>query len=206
MTFNDRLDAGELLSHALKDHLPADRKDVVVVGLPRGGVIVAASLARRLGLPVGFIIIKKIGHPDNPEFAVGAVGPKEIFLNPDVSVDPNYVKQTAQELRKEIARQSKLYHHGTKDTDRKGKIIVLVDDGIATGLTVKTAIAELRSEHPQKIILAVPVAAADSLGELAHDADDVVCLYTPALFMAVGQFYQSFDQVSENEVRATLRQ
>jgi len=205
MTFKDRHDAGKLLAFALKDHLSKDPSDVVVVGLPRGGVIVAYEIAKRLNLPLDTMVIKKIGHPDNSEYAVGAVGSSEIFLNPDVSISTDYVKQQARQLRSEITRQVAIYHKDFKPIELKGKQIVLVDDGIATGLTAKTAIAELRAAGAAKIILAVPVAAADSLAELSHDADDVVCLYTPAYFMAVGQFYQLFEQVEEHQVAKTLR-
>lgn len=204
MTFKDRIEAGKLLSFSLRSHLPEDHRDVLVVGLPRGGVVIASEIARLLSVPFDFLIVKKIGYPENPEFAVGAVGTKEIFLNPDVSVEAEYIRSSAEQLRREIVRQEKLYG-GRNAPNYAKKIIVLVDDGIATGLTVKAAIAELRARKPQKIILAVPVAAADSLAELSGDVDDLVCLYTPAFFMAVGQFYENFEEVSEQEVAALLK-
>lgn len=205
MTFKDRTDAGKLLAFSLNHHLPEDHRDVLIVGLPRGGVIIAKEIARLLRVPFDFLIVKKIGHPDNPEFAVGAVGTKEIFLNPDVSVDAEYIRSSAERLRSEIARQEKLYRGSRSALSLFNKIIVLVDDGIATGLTVKAAIAELRAHKPQKIILAVPVAAADSLAELSGEVDDLVCLYTPAFFMAVGQFYESFQEVTEQQVTELLK-
>ncbi len=205
MTFKDRADAGKLLSFSLRDHLPDDRDNIVVVGLPRGGVVVAKEVARALKLPLDTIVIKKIGHPENSEFAVGAVGEREIFLNPDATVDAAYARNTAERLRREIKRQETLYRAGAGAPNYESKIVVLVDDGIATGLTVKVAIAELRAHKPKKIILAVPVAAGDSLAELSHDVDDLVCLYTPAFFMAVGQFYENFEEVSDEEVTALLK-
>ncbi|MBI3260771.1 phosphoribosyltransferase [Candidatus Berkelbacteria bacterium] len=205
MTFKDRVDAGKLLAFSLREHLPKDRANVLVVGLPRGGVVVASIVASELGLALDFLIVKKIGHPDNPEFAVGAVGRREIFLNADYSVDTEYVHSSANGLRAQIARQEMVYRAGRAAPDYADKTIVLVDDGIATGLTTKAAVAELRAHRPQKIILAVPVAAADSLAELSRDVDDVVCLYTPAYFTAVGQFYENFQEVSEQEVAGLLK-
>lgn len=205
MTFKDRADAGKLLAFGLRDHLPDDQDAIVVVGLPRGGVVVAKEIARALKLPLDAMVIKKIGHPENPEFAVGAVGEREIFLNPDATVDGAYIRDTAEQLRSQIKRQKTLYRAGQDAPNYENKIVILVDDGIATGLTVKVAIAQVRAHKPKKIILAVPVASADSLAELSHDVDDLVCLYTPAFFMAVGQFYENFEEVSEHQVAELLK-
>lgn len=205
MTFKDRVDAGRLLAFSLSRHLPTNRENVVVVGLPRGGVVVADTIAQSLKLPLDVMVVKKIGHFANPEFAVGAVGKQEIFLNPDAPADPDYVRAAAQSSRREIERQEKLYRQGRKPLGAEGKVVVLVDDGIATGLTVRVAIAQLRSQKVHKIILAAPVAAGDSLAQLAHEVDDVVCLYTPSFFMAVGQFYENFEEVSEREVARIIK-
>lgn len=205
MTFKDRGDAGKLLAFILREHLPKDHLNVIVVGLPRGGVVVAKEIARALELPLDAMVIKKIGHPENPEFAVGAVGEREIFLNPDVVVEASYIRDSAQQLRSEIKRQKALYRAGADSPNYENKVVVLVDDGIATGLTLKVAIAQVRAKKPKKIILAVPVAAADSLTELSGEVDDLVCLYTPAFFMAVGQFYEDFQEVTEQKVTELLK-
>jgi predicted phosphoribosyltransferase len=168
-------------------------------------VIVAATIAKALALPLDVVLVKKIGHPDNPEFAVGAVGKHEIFLNPDVQVPARYISQTAAKLRDEITKREASYRAGRKRLDLADKVVVVADDGIATGLTTKTAIAEIRSQKPSKIILTVPVAAGEALAQLSHDADDTVCLYTPAVFFAVGQFYQEFEQVPDRQVIAALK-
>lgn len=204
MTFKDREDAGRLLAFALAQHIKSDER-AVVVGLPRGGVIVAAEIAHQLNAPLDFIVVRKIGHPDNPEFAVGAVGLREVFLNPEVTVPSEFISDAAKTLRKEILQRERSYRGGKLAQQYRDKTIVLADDGIATGLTMKAAIAELRAQRPKRIVLATPVAAADALAALAHDVDDVVCLYTPSLFMAVGQFYESFPQVSDSEVVKALQ-
>lgn len=204
MTFTDREHAGLLLAHALKAHIRPNEK-VVVFGLPRGGVVVAAEVAKALKAPLDVIIVKKLGHPDNPEFAVGAVGENDLFLNNQVDIDAEYIKKRAEELRKQIKQLATKFRGKKPFPDLEGKTAILVDDGIATGLTTKVAIAELKLHGPERIILAVPVAAPDALANLSGEVDELVCLYAPAFFMAVGQFYNAFEQVDDKAVSALLK-
>jgi len=207
MLFKDRKEAGQKLAQRLIGY--KNNQKVVVLGVPRGGVVVAKEVAQALGCPLDIVIARKIGSPSNPEFALGAVGERgDIVLNPDILIDESlgqYLEKEAANQRKEIKRRLKLFRGKKKPLVLKDRIVIIVDDGIATGSTLLAAIKSIRKQNPQKIIVAVPVAPASALTDLAKEADEVVCLYTPELFWAVGQFYQDFPQTEDTEVMKILQ-
>ncbi|WP_456455512.1 phosphoribosyltransferase [Thermovibrio sp.] len=215
MVFRNRKEAGELLAEAIKERFNGKLKDPVVVAIPRGGVVVAEPIAKALKAPIDLVIPRKIGAPFNPEFAVAAITEEgTIFLNPNLSpelmlrlgITEEYLKEQALKELKEIKRRKEKYLSGLENVEKEGRDVILVDDGIATGLTVKAAIASLRKERPNRIILAVPVMPRDKVREFEGLVDELVVLYAPVDFSAVGQFYYDFTQTSDEEVIEILRE
>jgi len=202
MIFKDRHDAGKQLAKTLLKY--KSKKDVVVIGIPRGGVEVAFDTAKTLKVTLGIIVTKKIPHPNEPEFAIGAVSLGNYIINEDFK-DLDYIKKTVREMNREIKRRYKEYTKG-KFPDLENKIVIIVDDGLATGYTMLAAIKYARSKNPKKIIVAVPVAAQDSFEKAEQIADEVICLHVPKFFDAVGSFYQEFDQLEDDEVRFYLKE
>lgn len=210
MPFADRSDAGRRLAGALAAY---KGQAVVVFALPRGGVPVAAEVARALSAPLDLLLVRKIGAPMQPELAVGAVvdGPDPIVVRNEEVL--RLTGTTAEEFdaicareRAEIERRRKLYLAGRPPHDPKDKIAIVVDDGIATGATMRAALQATRRRKPGKLVLAVPVAAADSLESLAREADETVCLETPPDFFAIGAYYADFRQLKDADVVALLAQ
>lgn len=189
MIFKNRQSAGKLLAKRLKEF--RDKPNVLVLGIPRGGVVVASEIAKKLRLPLDIIVTRKIGAPYQPELALGAVDPDgQVVGGLNLKVD---------EQLEEIKRREKLYREGRKaSSDVENKIVILVDDGLATGLTVISAISYLRRHGAKRIILAVPVASKEALEKI--DADKVEVLYIPEYLQAVGQFYQNFEEVNDEKV------
>lgn len=205
MHFKDRQDAGKQLAHALRSYKD---KDAVIFALPRGGVVIGGEIAKFLNAPLDLIIPRKIGHPDNPEYAIAAVGESGDVVQSGDSfghIDQEWFKKEVNNQLEEIKRRRKLYLGKKLPLDLKGKIAIIVDDGLATGLTMKVAIKELRRRKPKEVVVAVPVAPADTVKEIGKLVDDVVVLYVPSgFFGAIGSYYQDFDQVSDEEVIALL--
>ncbi|MEZ5811283.1 MAG: phosphoribosyltransferase [Rhizobiaceae bacterium] len=206
--FDDRRDAGRQLLKALPAIEPGR---AVVVALPRGGVPVGAVIAGALGCLLDVIIVRKIGAPGQPELAVGAVSDgaePRITVNGDIAralgLTAKDIARLAERERGELDRRDRLYRAGQPPLDIAGRTVILVDDGIATGATVKSALRLLRLQGPSDIILAVPVAPTETLAELEPEADRVVCLASPEPFIAVGAHYRDFDQTGDEEVVATL--
>src|SRR3989338_11436545 len=207
MIFQNRADAGEQLGQKLK-HLKGD-KNLLVLGLPRGGVVTAAEIARFLNAPLEVIICRKIGAPGNEEFAIGAISENVgLFLNQDVitayGISQNYIDATIARETKKIAAYQNTFRGGGKSPNIKNKTVVIADDGAATGYTLKAAIDSARKQNPEKIIIALPVAPLDTARELTPIADEIVILETPTRFQAVGQFYAEFTQVETEAVKALL--
>ena len=208
MLFNDRQEAGRLLAEKLEF---LKGKDVIVLAVPRGGVVVAAEVARALGAPLDVYITRKIGAPYNEELAIGAVAPDgstvlDQGLVSSLGVSPQYIEKETARQKTEIERRLKKYRGEAPPPRLAGRHVILVDDGVATGATTLAALRALRKQKPQKLILAVPVGPPDSIQMLSVEADQVVCLATPEPFWAVGRFFVDWSQTSDEEVIALLRQ
>ena len=202
--FHDRRYAGRQLGAALAARqLP----NPLVLGLPRGGVPVAYEVARSLGAPLDVLVVRKLGHPQQPELALGAVASGGVrVLNPAVMTDVSAAELeaiTARE-RAEVESREERYRRGRPAVDPAGHTAILVDDGLATGATMRAAVMAVRERSPAAVVVAVPVAPRSALGLLADQADDIVCLARPAVFFAVGQCYDDFAQVTDEEVAALL--
>lgn len=208
-TFEDRLEAGRRLAEVLVARRPADP---VVLALPRGGVPVAVEVARALHAPLDLVLVRKIGAPGNPELAIAAVADGG---EPAVEVDTYTMLQTGTTTEdvwrevprqlEEIERRRRLYLHGRDPVPLTGRTALLVDDGIATGSTMRAAIRSVRHHMPARIVVAVPVAPQQEVERLRNEVDEVVCLSMPRPFGAVGAHYHRFDQVSDDEVMALLK-
>ena len=206
--FKDRVDAGRQLAAAV---VRLGLVDPLVLALPRGGVPVAAEVARALHAPMDLLIVHKIGAPGQPELAVAAMAegnPPTVVIDERTSQvtegDHAYIKREVRRQRAEIERRCKIYRRGSAPLAVAGKTLVLVDDGIATGTTVRAALKSLRLLRPAKVVLAVPIASSDTLYELSKLVDDVVCLSEPANFRSIGTYYADFQQVGDDEVIALL--
>lgn len=208
MRFQDRRDAGRHLAERLRHF--AGRSDVVVLGLPRGGVPVAAEIAAVLRTPVDVVNVRKLGVPGHEEFAMGAIAVGGVRVLDERSIErlgiPRAaVEQVAEDERFELARREQRYRHGRPPAPLGGRTVILVDDGLATGLTMQAAIRSVRALGPARVVVAVPVAPRDALDALTTLADDVVCLHVPEPFFAVGSWYDDFAPVDDAEVEACLR-
>lgn len=202
--FKDRTHAGRLLAEELSAR-HAERENTIVLGIPRGGVVLANEVARRLSLPLDIIVTSKIGAPGNPEYAIGAVDPDgEVTPNPYAAYSLLELKQLAVPVHHKIESRLRLYRGAQEPLNLSGKTVILIDDGIATGLTVISAIAYLRRHGASSIVVAVPVIAAGAAALIRPDVDELVALEEPEVFYAVGQFYRHFDQVSDDEVLEAL--
>jgi len=203
MVFRNRVEAGKRLAEELLDYR---EKDVIVLAIPRGGVVVGYQVAHILSVPLDLIIPRKIGAPMNPELAIGAVSQDgTIVLNNELvkmlRIPESYIKEKADRQIQEIERRMKKYRGEGKPLPvLKGKTIILVDDGIATGATMRAAILSIRKQKPATLVVAVPVGPMETIMTLKNEADGVVCLEIPELFHAIGQFYEDFRQISDEEV------
>jgi predicted phosphoribosyltransferase len=201
--YRDRAHAGDILAGWLDRY--ADRPDVTVLGLVRGGVPVAARVAAALRVPLDVLVVRKLGVPGQPELAFGAVGPGGVrVLNPEMAgrLDPRDVEAVTVAESAELARRERVYRSGRAPLALGGRTAVLVDDGLATGASAAVAVAVARALGAVSVVVAVPVAPPESVDRLARLADAVVCPLTPARFGAVGRFYADFEQVTDEEVIA----
>jgi len=205
MVFKNRHEAGRQLAKKLKIY--KNENDVIVLGIPRGGVEVAFEVAKILKVALSIVVTKKIGHPFESEFAIGAVSQGNYILDEGYrkEADEGYIKKTVNKMNKEIKRRYKEYTKG-KLPQLKNKIVIVVDDGLATGYTMLAAIKYVKSKNPKKVIVAVPVAAQESLEKVKQDVSEVICLQVPVYFGAVGSFYQEFFQLEDKEVRFYLEE
>jgi predicted phosphoribosyltransferase len=203
--FIDRTDAGKQLAEALVRY---QSQPVVVYALPRGGVVLGVEVARSLEAPLDLIVVRKIGHPLQPEYAIGAVAEDGyIITNPaeTASLGKDWLDEAAALELQEAQRRRKLFLQGRGPLPVKDKIAIIVDDGLATGLTMLAAIHEMRKRHPKRIVVAVPVAASDTADRVRAEVDALVVLHTSERLGAIGSFYQRFDQVSDDEVVALMK-
>lgn len=203
--FADRVDAGERLALALADFAGPD---AVVLAIPRGGVIVGEVVARALHAPLDVVIPRKIGAPMNPELGLGAIAPGVRVLDrrmlEALRVSDEYLEREIEDQESEIERRQRAYREGRSPVDVRGKVAIVVDDGVATGGTAAAALRWARAQDAGRVVLAVPVAPVASLARLSQEADEVVVLAAPDPFYAVGEWYRRFDQTSDEEVVAAL--
>ena len=200
MIFRDRLSATRQLLPLLEVHR---RHPGVVIALPRGGVPMAAEIASHLDWPMHVLAVKKLPHPEKPEYAIGAVGLHDFVIDdPHADISKEYVDREVSRLQGLLRRREASYHQPELNVD--GKTVIIVDDGIATGLTMRYAISVMRTHKPRSIIIAVPVAASDAVRELHPLVDEFVVLHVPASFGAVGEWYESFAEVTDEDVQRCL--
>ncbi len=207
--FANRRAAGVELARHLQ--LYAGRKDVVVLALPRGGVPVAYEVARALGAPLDVFLVRKLGLPGHRELAMGAIASGGVrVLNADVvawyRIPDAIIDEAAREEQAELERRERVYREGRPAVPLNGKIVLLIDDGLATGSTMKAAVQAVRARGPARILVAVPVGAPDTCRDLEQIADEVVCARAPERFAAVGQWYRDFSQTTDEEVRELLHE
>lgn len=198
--FKDRFDAANQLVMRLKKY--SNNPDTIILAIPRGGVQLGYVLAKELHLPLDVIFTKKIGHPGNPEFAIGAVSTNHIYISPDFVHEPQlneYIEQQTIKIRKLLHERTTAYRGDKPALNLTNKIVIIVDDGVATGHTLSASMSLVRQDAPKKIIVALPVAPANTLNNLRKAADEVICLNIPDVFFGVGQFYQNFEQIDDNE-------
>jgi predicted phosphoribosyltransferase len=205
--FRNRIDAGRRLAAALNHH--AGRPDILVLGLPRGGVPVAWAVAQALGAPLDVLVVRKLGLPGWEELAMGALASGGICVLNDVliaecGVSADALEEVKAKERIELERRELAFRGRTGLPDIAGRTVILVDDGIATGFTLRAAIQALRQRHPARLVVAAPVAAADTWEEIGNLADEAVALLVPQDFRAVGQWYEDFSQTTDEEVREIL--
>jgi putative phosphoribosyl transferase len=208
MRFRNRSEAGRLLARALERY--KDQLDVLVLALPRGGVPVAYEVATNLNAPLDVFIVRKLGVPGHEELAMGAIASGGIrALNTAVikqlNIPRSAIEAVAAHEQQELERRERLYRGQKASLNIQDRTIILVDDGLATGSTMKAAVAALRQQNPRKIIVAVPTAPAETCNELQDEADEVICAVTPEPFYAVGQWYENFEQTTDAEVTELIR-
>lgn len=209
MFFEDRIDAGERLVSLLEEY--KETKDAVVLGLPRGGVVVALQVAQALNLPLDVWVTRKIGAPLNPELAIGSVDSDgNLLLDENAArlyeISDRYIREEAEHQKEEIKRRYVRFRGVEEAPDIKGKTAIVVDDGVATGFTMLAALQSIRNHGAGKIICAVPVSSPRVTNKLKEHADEVLALSTPSYFGAVGEFYRNFRQIEDEEVIEILKQ
>lgn len=207
MIFQDRIDAGQKLAERLTEY--ADRADVLVLALPRGGVPVAFEVAQRLGAPLDVFLVRKLGVPGHEELAMGAIASGGTrVLNEDVvgplRIPDAVIDRVAEIEQTELERREDTYRDALPPPQIAGKIVILIDDGLATGATMRAAALAIREQNPQKLIIAVPVASPRTCQEFETEADAIVCAVTPEPFHGVGMWYRDFSQTTDDKVRELL--
>ena len=208
MLFRDRSHAGHLLAGKLSRY--ADAPDLLVCALPRGGVVVAAAVAEALHAPLDFLIVRKLGVPGQPELAMGAIASAGVSvlshsLIARLGIPADAVEQVLAREQRELARREALYRGEAPAPPVRGRTVVLVDDGIATGSTMRAAATLMRRQHPGRLVIAAPVASPSTCRELGDMADEIVYCAQPEPFYAIGEFYENFLQVSDGEVKELLQ-
>ncbi|MGZ3635444.1 MAG: phosphoribosyltransferase [Syntrophales bacterium] len=206
--FSDRREAGILLGNELKK-LGIEKEEPAVVAILRGGIIVAREVVRTLKGDLDIVLSRKLGSPFNPELAIGAISENgELFINEriasQIGVRSQYIEEEKKKQQHVIAERVTYFRKDFPKISLKGRYVIVVDDGIATGATMEATVWSIREENPRTLMVALPVGPEDSLRRLANDADSVLCLKVPEFFSAVGQFYQRFDQTEEEEVLKVL--
>ncbi len=207
--FTNRQNAGFLLASKINLLPKVDLQNAVVLALPRGGVPVASEISKRLNIPFDILIVRKIGHPFHPEYGIGAITEDGIsWMDPEAvglsRITPEQIQNVLEHEKNEITRRLKIYRQGRPITSLIGKTVILVDDGLATGVTARVAVDYARKNGASKIILAIPICSGHTARRLREEIDDVICLNEPTYFQSVGEFYQDFIQLSDEEVLELL--
>lgn len=210
MMFKDRIDAGIKLAEVLSEKISIQKKDIVLLALPRGGVPIANEISKRFHIPFDVLIVRKIGHPHNEEFGIGAttedgrywLNPLYIDVSPDIDaqIDKTVIKE-----QKEVKRRIQLYREGRSLPELKNKVVILIDDGIATGVTAKLATDFIKAQGAKEIVLAIPICASQSAHDIRKRNVQVIAVAESSRLMSVGQYYYYFNQVSDDEVIKILR-
>jgi putative phosphoribosyl transferase len=195
--FQDRLEAGILLAAKLRKY---KAEPGIVLAVPRGGIPVAYAVAKELGFPIDIILTKKIGHPLNKEYAIGAASLTDYFVVPHDNITVDYVEEEVKNIRKRLREMYTKFMGDRDPISLQGKTVLVIDDGIATGNTLLGTINMLRKSQPRKIVIAAPVASASSIQKLSLEVDEVITVLVPEEFYGVGSFYEDFDQVTDEEV------
>jgi predicted phosphoribosyltransferase len=205
--FRDRTEAGRYLAELLPDY--AGRDDVVVLALPRGGVPVGYEVAKALGAPLDVFVVRKLGVPGHPELAMGAIATGGVLVLDEglvrrLGINEEQIRRAVETELRELERREAAYRGGRDPPNLEGKTVILVDDGLATGATMRAAALAVRNYNPERVVVAVPVAAGQTCDEFRDDVDDIICAVTPSPFHAVGLWYEDFSQTSDEEVRELL--
>lgn len=208
MIFNDRVHGGKQLAKKLTKY--KDKKNTIILAIPRGGVVTGYELAQELNLPLDIVVTKKIGAPGHEEYAIGSVNMDgDVMLNNEavsqMNIPSSYIKERSEELKTAVADKLKRLRGHRKPLNLKGKTVILTDDGIATGYTVRAAIEYLKHRSVKKIILAVPVAPHDTAAKMKEMVDEFVVLEAPVMFYAVGQFYEDFSETTDEDCQTLLK-
>ncbi|MDP3669560.1 MAG: phosphoribosyltransferase family protein [Telluria sp.] len=205
LQFKNREHAGKVLAERLDEY--AGRPDVIVLALPRGGVPVGFAVAQALGVELDVLLVRKLGMPGQEEYAMGAIGSGGLrVLQPEIAhmVPAHVIDAVTRREEREIERRERLYRGNRPQPDLHGRVVLLVDDGLATGSTMRAAVAVTRQQQPARVVVAVPVGARDSCDALAPEVDELVAVGMPVMFRAVSQWYKEFDQTSDEEVQDLL--
>lgn len=204
MMFRDRIDAANQLVEKLEKY--KGQKAAIILAVPRGALEIGKVLAKKLKLPLDIALTKKLGAPGNPEYAIGAVSLTGEVLEDTMGIPENELQYEIKRLREELKKKYEMYHGKKKPPVLKGKTVIIVDDGVATGRTLLATIEMIKKEKPKKLVVAVPVGPPDSIKMLKEHVDEVVCLKTPSPFFAIGMFYRQFDQVEDKEAIKLLKE
>lgn len=201
MLFQDRQDAAKQLLWLLEEFR---NKEVVVLAIPRGGVPIGCILAKELNASLDLLLSKKIGAPGNPEFAIGAVGPDFIWVESQLDIDPSYIEKETNRIRAELTRRQTIFNKYKTPTPLKDKIVIITDDGIATGRTILAALPTIRKQQPDSIIVATPVCSPQARTLLEPQVEQLISCADPDPFIGVGRFYQNFEEVTDQQVLLLL--
>lgn len=201
--FINRIEAGKQLAGRLKKY---KNDPVILLAVPRGGVPVAYAVAKETGLPLELILTKKIGHPGNKEYAIGAASLTDYFIIPHENVSQDYIKKEVERIRRRLKEMYVNFKSTLDFGSLYGKTVIIIDDGVATGNTLLATVKLIRKSNPAKIVIAVPVASESAVQKLTEEADEVITLFIPTVFYGVGAFYDNFEQVSDEEVLFYLNQ
>jgi predicted phosphoribosyltransferase len=203
MYFKDRYDAAMQLSVKLEKYR---QESGIILAVPRGGVPIGYHLAKHLGFALDLLMTKKIGHPSHEEYAIGAVGLEDSIIEDIKDIPDAYVQEAVARIRQQLKERYRQFMGRSDPTDVRGKTVIVVDDGIATGRTILATLKMLRRKQPKRLVVAVPVASAQAAERIRQEVDEFICLYIPSPFYGVGRFYEDFSQTEDEEVTALLKE